>query len=379
MSNPTHLRRYGRAGIALTMCFAFLAVPVAAQAAHVGLGTAGAFVVLGGSAVTNTGPSVLNGDLGVTPGTSPTGFPPGVVNGTTHDKDAVAGQAQSDLTTAYNAAAGQQPTTNLTGTDLGGLTLTPGVYRFSSSAQLTGLLTLDGGGDPNAEFIFQIGSTLTTASNSSVVLINSASPCNVYWQMGSSATLGTDTAFQGNLLAFTSITLNTRASVIGRALARNGAVTLDTNRLDGSGCGTNTTPTAPGTTPTAPGTSPAGSAPPTPPASPAARPPASVPAVSRKGRATMRRAPRGSCTAGFRARVGGRLIKRVVFRMDGKRIANRTKSPFQVFVRGSAGTHKVTARVTFKDATRAKTLTLRYRVCAAALLRPRPGPSPFTG
>jgi type VI secretion system secreted protein VgrG len=309
-----------------------------------------------------------------------------VVTGATHAGDAVAERAQADLTTAYGVAAGQTPVTrNLTGTDLGGLTLTPGVYKFDTSAQLTGKLTLDGTSAPDAQFVFQIGSTLTTASDSLVELIN-ASPCNVYWQIGSSATLGTRTAFQGNLLADTSITLNTGASVIGRALARTGAVTLDTNSLDGSRCGTRSTPTSPpaGTPPSDPGSTPP--APTTPPGAPSATPPAPpsdqttpAPAVTRKGRAIMRPAPRKSCTAGFRATVRGNLIKRVVFRLDGRRIASRTRSPFRVLVRGAPGVHKVRARVTFKDATRAKTLTLRYRACAAKVLRPRRGPSQFTG
>ena len=133
------------------------------------LGTAQSFAVLGGSTVTNTGPTIITGDLGVSPGTAVTGFPPGIVTGgTIHAADAVALQAQSDTTTAYNDLAGQACTIDLTGQDLGGLTLVPGVYCFSSSAQLTGALTLDAEGDPNAVWVFQIGSTLTTASNSSV-------------------------------------------------------------------------------------------------------------------------------------------------------------------------------------------------------------------
>ena len=154
-----------------------------------------------------------------------------MVNGATHNNDGVANQAQSDLTTAYNVAAGQAETANLTGTDLGNRTLTAGAYRFSSSAQLTGPLTLNAEGNPNAQFVFMIGSTLTTASASSVVLINGASPCNVYWQVGSSATLGSTTAFQGNLMALTSISLNNGATVIGRMLARNGQVSLINNVL----------------------------------------------------------------------------------------------------------------------------------------------------
>jgi len=199
------------------------------------LGTAAAFSVLGGSAVTNTGASVVTGDLGIWPNTasSISGFPPGSITGTLHAGNAVALQAQSDLTTAYNNAAGQACGTTLTGTDLGGLTLTPGVYCFASSAQLTGTLTLNALGNPNAVFIFQIGSTLTTASNAAVVVINGGSGCRVFWQVGTSATLGTGTAFEGNILALTSITATTGASVSGRLLARNGAVTLDTNAVGG--------------------------------------------------------------------------------------------------------------------------------------------------
>ncbi len=204
------------------------------------LGTAQSFAVLGASTVTNTGSSVIAGDLGVWPGTAYTGFPPGYVvpPGTTHAGDAVAQQAQSDVTAAYIALANQPYDVDLTGQDLGGLVLTSGVYYFSSSAQLTGTLTLDAQNDANSVFIFQIGSTLTTASNSSVVVRN-APPnfCNKYWQVGSSATLGTGTTFEGNILALTSITLNTGASLYGRALARNGAVTMDTNQITVPVCG----------------------------------------------------------------------------------------------------------------------------------------------
>ncbi len=153
------------------------------------LGSAESFAVLGGSTVTNTGLTVINGDVGVSPGGAITGFPPGVVvaPGEIHAGDAVAAQAQSDVTTAYNALAGQACDVNLTGQDLGGLTLAPGVYCFSTSAQLTGQLILDVQGDPNAVFVFQIGSTLTTASNASVVFVNGGPSCNVFWQIGRSA------------------------------------------------------------------------------------------------------------------------------------------------------------------------------------------------
>jgi len=211
-----------------------VATPLAAQS----LGTAGSFAVLGGSTVTNTGPTVVNGDLGVSPGSSVTGFPPGVVlGGTIHTNDATAMQAQIDLTTAYNAVAGTPCTMDLTGQDLGGLTLTPGVYCFTASAQLTGTLTLNALGNPNATFLFKIGSTLTTASNSTVLMTNSGSSCNVFWQVGASATLGTTTKFAGNILALSSITLTTGATLSGRALARNGAVTLDTSTITPCGAG----------------------------------------------------------------------------------------------------------------------------------------------
>jgi hypothetical protein len=221
------------------LLFAVLAINANADPVVINLGTAAPFAVLGGSTVTNTGPSVITGNVGLSPGTSVTGFPPGTVLGTIHAADAVAAQAQADLTTAYNQAASLAPTQTLTGTNLGGLTLTPGVYFFASSADLTGNLILDAQGDPNALFVFQIGSTLTTASNSSLVYINGGQGGNTFWQVGSSATFGTFTEFQGNVLALTSITLNTGANIrCGRALAQNGAVTLDSNivSIDTPGC-----------------------------------------------------------------------------------------------------------------------------------------------
>ncbi len=207
------------------------AQPLSAQVAPP-LGQAGTFAVLGGSAVTNTGPTSVVGDLGISPGSSITGFPPGSVSGgVIHANDAVALGAQNDVAVAYVNLAGQPSNVNLTGQDLGGLTLTSGVYTFNSSAQLTGTLTLDAQGDPAAVFVFQIGSTLTTASASQVVVINGGANCNVFWQVGSSATLGTATSFVGNILALTSITLTTGATSSGRLLARNGAVTLDSNNV----------------------------------------------------------------------------------------------------------------------------------------------------
>lgn len=209
-------------------------LPASAQVAPT-LGQAADFGVLAGSAITNTGPSVVFGDVGISPDTAVSGFPPGIHSGTLHVADANALGAQNDLVTAYDVAAGQPFDTDLSGQDLGGMTLAPGVHRFASSAQLTGTLTLDAQGNPAAVFIIQIGSTLTTASNSVVQVINGGSGCNVFWQVGSSATLGTTTSFVGNILALTSITLNTGANVAGRLLARNGAVTLDSNTV--SVCG----------------------------------------------------------------------------------------------------------------------------------------------
>jgi hypothetical protein len=196
------------------------------------LGTVASFAVLGGSTVTNTGATTVNGDLGVSPGLAITGFPPGLVTGgTTHAGDAVALQAQTDVANAYDTLAAEACTVDLTGKDLGGLTLTPGVYCFSSSAQLTGALVLDAAGKADAVFIFKMASTLTTASNASVAMINGGSDCNVFWQVGSSATVGTGTVFVGSVLALASITLTTGAKVSGRALARTGAVTMDDNAV----------------------------------------------------------------------------------------------------------------------------------------------------
>jgi len=211
------------------------------------LGSAQSFAVLAASTATNTGPTIITGDLGVSPGTAITGFPPGiVVGGTIHAGDAVAAQAHSDAVIAYASLVGLTcpAANNLSGKVLGVdvTTLSPGVYCFDASAQLTGTLNLIGQGP----WVFQIGSTLTTASNSAV-LVNGAPNCNgtdVFWQIGSSATLGTGTQFVGNILALSSITVTTSVNVSGSVIALTGAVTMDTNTIGvcGSGSGGNFPP-----------------------------------------------------------------------------------------------------------------------------------------
>lgn len=201
------------------------------------LGAAARFEVLGSSTVTCTNAAFVRGDVGVAPGSSITGFNPGCgLTGGLHANDGVAVAAHAALNTTYNALAGAACTTNLTGRDLGGMTLAPGVYCFDSSAFLSGQLRLDGKGKSDAKWNFQIASTLTTATGASVVMVNKGQPCNVYWQVGSSATLGTSTAFKGNLITYSSITLVGGTNVIGRVLALNGAVTMDRNEISLGTC-----------------------------------------------------------------------------------------------------------------------------------------------
>jgi len=239
---------------------------VAGTDTTVGLGTASTYAVLGATpAVTNTGPSVITGDLGISPAGAVTGFggPPNgtVINGTIHAADAAAAQAQLDLTTAYNDAAGRALTADVpstigsAGIDTG--PLVPGVYKASSTLEVKGALTLDAQNDPNAVFIFQVGSALLTDSASTVILSNGAQACNVFWQVGSSATLGTGSTFTGTILALTSITVTTGDTVFGRVLARNGEVTLDDDNITVPTC-TPTSTSSPTATPptTSPPTTP---------------------------------------------------------------------------------------------------------------------------
>jgi hypothetical protein len=195
----------------------------------------GNFSVLAGTTVTNTGSTVVSGDVGVSPGTAVTGFPPGSTGGTIHIADGAASLAQATLTAGYIDAAGRSGGTSVAG-DLVGQTLTAGVYTSTSSLAESGDLTLDAQGNPSAVFIFQIASTLTTGSGSHIVLANGAKACNVFWQVGSSATLGTNSVFKGNIMALTSISITTGVNLEGRALARNGAVTLDTDVITGCTC-----------------------------------------------------------------------------------------------------------------------------------------------
>ena len=253
-SSPRFIMRSRRVRLALLpigMLLSLVFAPGAFGATpSVGLGTAASFSVLAGSTVTNTGPTTMFGDLGLSPGSSVTGAPH--VLGATHVDDAVAIGAKNSLTTAYNDAA-SRPTNGSAGTDLSGQTFTPGVRRASSSLLLSsGSVTLDAKGDPNAVFIFQIGSTLITGSNTSVSLINGAQACNVFWQVGSSATLGTGTTFVGTVMAAETITAGTAATVHGRLLASTAAVNLDTNTITTSNCASSASGGGGGTETTSP-------------------------------------------------------------------------------------------------------------------------------
>jgi hypothetical protein len=365
-SEPVDTRRRAPGSVAAVVFVALLVAGVfvsSARAASVSLGTAESFAVLAGSNVTNTGPSVISGDLGVSPGTAVTGFPPATVSaGSVHGADAVALQAQRDLVSAYNDAAGRSSTATISA-DLAGSTLTPGVYTSASSLGLSGALTLDARGDPNAVFVFQAGSTLTTASASRVVLIGGAQACNVFWQVGSSASIGSNSVFTGSVLALTSISLTTGASLNGRALARNGAVTLDTNTITKSACAAQ--PSTP------------------PPGAPGSGDTTGTPQGAATTGSARLRGPSGCVSGPFLARVSGRQIAQVTFFVDRKRHrtvkakAGQTMFSLRINARGQGvGMHRVIAEVRFSadSATKARTLRLVYQRCSDTPGRPR-----FTG
>lgn len=235
---------------AVVVATIFLISLASAATATVNLGTAAPFAILAGAGITNTGTTTVNGDVGSHPTPAQSGFGPGAnsvtITGTNHHDDAVTSTAKDDLVTAYNDAAGRTGGTPVVGGELGGLTLTPGVYvddNAPDSLAITGTLTLNGLDDPDSVFIFQSGSTLITASASNVVLTRGAQACHIFWQVGSSATLGTGSHLEGTILALTSITLDNSATLNGRALARNGAVTLDTNTIQMVPCETQPPPT----------------------------------------------------------------------------------------------------------------------------------------
>ena len=381
MSKRFHQSRLRRVSLAVAAVLALGIVPAAAQAAPVNLATANPFVVLGGAEVTNTGPSVLKGALGVSPGTSLTGFAlPATVLGATHDNDAVASQAQADLTNAFGVAGGQEvpPGNELTGIDLGGLTLTAGAYNYSSSAQLTGQLTLDAQGNPNAQFVFIIGSTLTTASASSVKMINGASPCNVYWRIGSSATFGTTTQFEGNVLAHSDISVTEGVHVDGRLLAGR-AITLNDDVLDNSQCvsSTETGATTTATTTTADVPVAAVSAPSTSSTATSGKKKAKKATVPAKGSSTVTHGAQGP--KGTTVSVSGTDIATVVVSVDHQTVKTSHAPSMKTTVNGTPGTHTVTVRVSYKDKTPTKTTTFRIHVPSAAPLHPHAGPSKFTG
>jgi hypothetical protein len=205
------------------------ATAIVTASANPVLGSAVTYGILAGSTVTCVTGGTINADVGVSPGSTTTGFPPCVITGSTNLANAASAQAQLDLTTAYNYLAGRPCGTVVTPADLGGRTLPPGIYCTASSMAVTGTVTLDGQGNANAVWVFQMGSTLTTGTTANIALIGGAQAKNVWWQVGSSATLGTGTTFRGNILALTTITLVDNATMLGRALARNGAVSLGTN------------------------------------------------------------------------------------------------------------------------------------------------------
>jgi hypothetical protein len=403
MSNPLRLVRARRAGLLLVSGLACTA-GTAQAATPVPLGTADSYALLAGSTITNTGSTTISGDIGLCcTGIAVTGFGPGAnqVNQPSGARyigtGSPAAAAQDDLDVAYFNAAGQAVTNtvpvdlSLSGTPA--TPLLPGVYESTAHGafQINTGLTLDFQGDPNAVFVFQ-GTSLVTAvgPGGSVNIVNggaSPSACNIYWQLSDATqgvTLGTSSAFKGTTMSLGASVLGTGATVEGRILSRRSmAVNLDTNTITRSACFSatpTTTPTPAAGTPdsAAPGAEAPGTE--APPASPGSVPTRRGTATLTPASPTSPGAPGTRCRTGFLATVRGTMIRRVVFRIAGRRIATRKGPQFHVYVKPAAGQRGVlTARVSFKDATRAKTLTFAYRACAAAALRPARGPSQFTG
>lgn len=240
--------------IVIAVLLVAMAIPVVSYAAQatVNLGTTSTFAVLAGTTITNTGPTVINGtaggDVGLYAGPSFTGQDEATISGAVHLADAVAGVAKDDLVTAYNDAAGRTPVTTIP-TELGGTTLKPGVYDSESGTfEITGTLTLDAEGDPDGVFIFLTDSTLVTMPNSMIDLLNSARFCRIFWQVGTSATLGTNSHFVGHIFAMESIDAQKGATIQGQLLARTGAVTLNNNTITNGLCTTIQTSTITGGT-----------------------------------------------------------------------------------------------------------------------------------
>jgi hypothetical protein len=381
-------------GVAL---IATLALATSSRAAtSVGLGTANSFAILAGAGVTNTGPSVINGDLGTSPTPAVTGFggpPNGTVNGAIHQADALAAQAQADLITAYDDAAGQGPANTLA-TELGGQTLTPGVYDSESGTfGITGTLTLNGQGNPDAVFIFKTATTLISASASQVLMINGAQPCNLFWQVGSSATLGTNSTFAGNILALESIELDSGVTVLGRLLARNASVTLINDTVTRADCAVPDSGPGPGggsetgggdSSETGGGGEPAagragggrggrnGAGP------SGARPNARI--VGVPGGPRVGRGPGAPCVnRGFRARIrvgGSARMRRVSVFLDGKLIKRTSRKRFSAWirVRGLRAGRNTIRVVAIDRRGRRDVVSRSFRRCARA------APSPdFTG
>jgi hypothetical protein len=379
------LRRTGRAGAALAVGCAF-AAPAQAAPAPVDLGTAAPFSVLTALTVTNTGATTMWGDLGLSPGTSVTGAPG--VGGASHINDAVALNAKNALTNAYVVTAAR-PASGSAGSQHAGQTFKAGIHKATSTLNLStnDTVTLDGENDPDGVFIFQVGSSLTMMSGSRVALVNGANPCNVFWQVGAETSIGTGSNFVGTLMTGTEVTDDGGSTIDGRLMSNTDAVNLNNTTIIRSPCltggtgGTGGSGGSGGTGGTGGSTPTSGAGNQAPPGSRSATPTrAGTARLRRPPRITRSRRPGPPCTDGFTATVTGRMIRRVVFSLDGKRIGTRNRPAWRQFVKASAGRkHVISARVGFKDATHSKTLKFRYRACAAQVLRPRQGPSQFTG